>query len=134
MIAAYEHKAVWTGKELLVGQKAAYNPATDTWRAIRSLDDMRYRTDYSLVWTGKVALFWGGEDGQYDYKNTGASYDPTVDTWKLTSTAGAPTARYNHVGIWTGDRMIVWGGGTIFAITDKTRNSESFRSGGVFTP
>jgi hypothetical protein len=55
-------------------------------------------------------IVWGGNDGMFQYLNSGASYDPATDTWSSIDTAGAPQARSDAMVVWTGSEMIVWGG------------------------
>lgn len=80
--------AVWTGKELLIwggvaldtstvlGDGAAYDPGSNTWRPISRAGAPRPRYGQSAVWTGARMLIWGGE-GASDFTD-GAAYDPAT--------------------------------------------------------
>lgn len=60
--------------------------------------------DYTVVWTGKEMIVWGGAGGD----GPGARYNPDTDLWTpITSTS----FRLGHTAVWTGSDMIVWGGG-----------------------
>jgi N-acetylneuraminic acid mutarotase len=75
---------IWTGKEVIfwggadfsttadkvpvLGDGAAYNPVTDTWRSISTKNAPSARAMHSAVWTGTEMLVWGGSasgDGSY---------------------------------------------------------------------
>ena len=76
--------------------------------------------DHTAVWTGKVVLFWGGdeafpkEDDGYEPvdpigRADGGIYDPVADQWR--PLPAAPLAgRFDHVAAWTGTEMLVFGG------------------------
>jgi N-acetylneuraminic acid mutarotase len=70
----------------------------------------------AMVWTGSVAVVWGGGDADvldtFIY-NTGGRYEPRSDSWSPMSTSGAPSPRYAPVAVWTGSEMVVWGGQTM---------------------
>jgi N-acetylneuraminic acid mutarotase len=70
------------------------------------------RENFTLAWTGKEMIVWGGTVG-FDgaITNDGACYDPVSNTWtRTTSQVGAPSPRIAHSAVWTGSRMLVWGG------------------------
>jgi len=113
--------AVWTGSRMLVwggyasgvaqAGGAAFDPGTNTWTPLASVNQPSARIDETAVWTGSEMIVWGGRSG---YGGTaygdGARYDPATDTWWPISAAGAPSARYGHSAVWTGTEMVVWGG------------------------
>jgi N-acetylneuraminic acid mutarotase len=121
---------VWTGTELLVwggynavygfvglGDGAAYDPASDTWRPLSSAGAPQGRWSHSAVWTGSAMIVFGGigcGDGGSgpEYCQGGGRYDPVADRWDSLSLADAPSARNGHSAVWTGHEMIVWGGGS----------------------
>jgi hypothetical protein len=130
-----EHHAVWTGQEMiviggddassiggtgssslrLVDGGAAYDPSTDTWRELAATDLFGRRVDFSVVWTGREILIWGGTTKRVsgpvrrEYLNTGLRYEPSTDTWR--PMAEAPlTGRALHQAVWTGSEMLIWGG------------------------
>jgi N-acetylneuraminic acid mutarotase len=140
---------VWTGSELIVwggydgtgfrGDGAAYDPVTDTWRALPSLGAPEARSAHTAVWTGQRMIVHGGQgafvgpapnsiDRVFD---DGASYDPIANTWTPIApcSAGGVQARRNHLALWTGSRMVVWGGRDAFALTISTVDT-----GGVYDP
>lgn len=114
------HGVVWTGSEMIVwggfnnsatlNTGARYNPATDSWMPISSIDAPIISGDRpSVVWTGTEMIVWGGGNFS-NYSNIGARYNPATDTWTPTSIVNAPTGRSGHTAIWTGTEMIIWGG------------------------
>jgi hypothetical protein len=141
--ARYLAAAVWTGEKLIiwggytsyqslagVGYAAVntggvYDPATDTWTAMSTVDAPSPRALASLVWTGSRMIVWGGDTGTYHSLGEGGVYDPAEDKWTAISTAGEPGARLFHTAVWTGSSMIVWGG---FTGSDQTD------TGGAFDP
>jgi N-acetylneuraminic acid mutarotase len=117
------HAAVWTGEEMIVWggasqtsgdgtvpftDGAAYNPATDTWRAIRPAPNTGL-FGATAVWTGTEMLVWGGYDDT-SYSNRGYRYNPASDTWQYITTMGAPEPRVGAGGVWTGKAFAVFGG------------------------
>ena len=151
--ARSSHTAVWTGSEMIVwgGQTSSfgfaapdggamveqaiidpgllntggiYDPATDTWRPLSTVNAPSPRAEHTAVWTGSRMIVWGGDDLHSNIAS-GGIYDPETDTWVRTSSVGEPAARDAHTAVWTGSRMIVWGG---FGLMDP------LRTGGVFDP
>jgi N-acetylneuraminic acid mutarotase len=144
--ARSDHAVVWTGSgagnsEMIVwgghyddtydhvlNSGARYNPATNTWTTISSVNAPQARSYPVAVWTGNGAgngemIVWGGG------YNTGGRYNPSTDTWTATSTTNAPTAVWGNA-IWTGSggapngEMIVWeGGGTTGGRYNPTTNT-----------
>jgi hypothetical protein len=90
-----------------------YNPGTDTWTAISTINATGSPDFSTAVWTGREMIVWGGSGGcafNSCPTNTGGRYDPTTDSWTRTTTTNAPAARAFHTAVWTGSEMIVWGG------------------------
>jgi hypothetical protein len=107
IVASERTDAIWTGEELIVwggyatygnepdndgdfviGDGAAYNPETDTWRTL-SESPLGDRCDHTLTWTGTEMLVFGGlpvcgEPNVLGYGDA-ALYDPESDSWRLTS-------------------------------------------------
>jgi N-acetylneuraminic acid mutarotase len=117
------HTAFWTGDRMIVwggllnswsdidlGDGGSYDPATDSWGPLSSVDAPAPRWGQTGVWTGDTLIVWGGHDGAD--LDTGGRYDPLTDSWTPTTTTGAPAARRLHQAVWLGDRMILWGGGS----------------------
>ena len=119
--AREDHRAVWTGSEMLVwggedlsgnsfADGARYDPATDSWAAMSEDNAPLARDDHSAVWTGSEMLVWGGEASDQSKLASGGRYDPVTDSWTSLSEANAPSPREDHVALWTGSRMLIWGG------------------------
>lgn len=145
----YQHNAVWTGKEMLVGGGTGggggggkkcengacdhwerYDPATDSWR--HTLHEIsRGRYGQSAVWTGGELLVWGGQEysgSGNELSTIGLRYSPSTDLWSSISGKGAPSPRLLHSAIWTGSEMIVWGG------TTSLQSSAPLGDGGRYDP
>lgn len=129
------HTAIWTGAEMIVWGGALgnainstatggrYDPNTDSWTAISSMNvpDARFR--HTAVWTGKEMIIWGGQDTyEVPFFNSGGRYTPSSDLWTPTSTVNAPESRRNHSAVWTGSKMIIYGG----------QNWQSLNSAGIY--
>ena len=115
---------VWTGSEMIIwggysgtivngnptrlNTGARYNPATNTWAAVTTVNAPSARGMAASVWTGSEMLIWGGSGPAT--LGDGSRYNPTTNTWNAMSAVGAPTARQEISAIWTGSEMIVWGG------------------------
>jgi hypothetical protein len=120
--ARFRHTAVWTGTEMIVwggglispfgtvfNTGARYNPVTDTWSPISTVNAPSPRIRHSAVWTGSEMIVWGGS-APTNPMNTGGRYNPLTDSWASLSAVDAPSARTGHTIVWTGQEMIVWGG------------------------
>lgn len=114
--------SAWTGSELLVwggwqgtsgsefaegflDDGAAYDPASDTWRALPP-PPIDGRAPLS-VWTGRELLVWGTALRVEDRRRDGAAYDPANDSWR--SISQAPIELTDATAVWTGEEMIVFG-------------------------
>jgi N-acetylneuraminic acid mutarotase len=124
----WPYATAWTGSEfvvwggfphdngMLVNDGAAYNPDTDTWRAIAPAPDPPPNGPF--VWTGTELFVWG---------NPGARYNPASNTWSVMRTEGQPSGdRALNVTVWTGKEMIVWGG--------SVRPKDALNDGARYTP
>jgi N-acetylneuraminic acid mutarotase len=116
--------AVWTGSEMIVFGGGSlgtgrsndgwrYNPATDTWLTIVSINAPMERFGHTAIWSGTEMIVWGG-CGPFQYAfcelASGGRYNPVTGVWTATSGTNAPAARFAHTAVWTGSEMIVWGG------------------------
>ena len=134
--------AVWSGKEVLfwggvanfdpdpnveatyLGQGAAYNPDTNSWRALPA-SPLRAKAGPATVWTGRFFLVIGGTGAGRTFPIPGpgsAAYDPATDTWvALPSAPSYPDSavypppiqadqRSGATAFWTGNEVIVLGG------------------------
>ncbi len=124
------HTAIWTGTEMIVwggffclgcangelGTGARYDPGTNTWTPISTVNAPAARGLHSAVWTGSKMIVWGGQnDGgnaSLTLLDSGGIYDPATDTWVSTTLVGAPPPTRCHVGIWAATEMIIFGGQT----------------------
>lgn len=140
--------AVWTGTEMIVwggyfvsvdsgytllANGGRYNPQTDSWQPISSLNAPKKRALASSVWTGTEMIVWGGYDSIFSsftnnfigFTNTGARYNPATNTWTNMSQLNAPAARAGAAAVWTGSLMILWGG---------MRDTGNLNSGSRYNP
>jgi hypothetical protein len=86
------HTAIWTGTDMVVWggftggsckrDGAKYNLETDTWTETGSSESVfpgmeahSGRYNHTAVWTGKVMIIWGGNQGFHRF-NDGAVYTP----------------------------------------------------------
>jgi len=124
-------KAVWTGNEIIFStfgtNSSKYNPATNTWAALPTVNAPSIRGLFSMVWDGTRVIIWGGSSFGVPV-NTGAMYNPSTNTWTTMNMVGAPAARYYHTAVWNNNarRMIVWGG--------ETFTVGALNTGGIFNP
>ena len=114
----------WTGRELVVaggrahsgpccthvvllGDAAAYNPATGRWRKIASMPRREYGA--TAVWDGREILFIGGFQrlGTGPFAR-GLAYNPSTNRWRLLP--AMPFARAGFAAVWDGRQLLVWGG------------------------
>jgi N-acetylneuraminic acid mutarotase len=108
----------------LLNSGGIYDPVSDTWRPMSTVNAPSPRAEHKAVWTGSRMIVWGGDDAHSNIAG-GGIYDPVTDTWIRTSSVGEPAARDVHTAVWTGSRMVVWGG---IGVMDP------LRTGGVFDP
>ena len=122
---------------------ALYNPATDTWRNMSTVNAPTTTNGTDVV-LGEKVVCWGGAPyvagqtyGQSptqpsELTNSGAVYNATDDTWTAMSTTNAPSPRSGMVALAMRGKMFIWGG------TDGTTNSlgeqNYFHDGGIFDP
>jgi hypothetical protein len=135
--ARWEHRAVWTGSEMIVwgGSDSMnylhtggrYDPSTDSWTATGTVNVPLGRIAYTAVWTGGEMIVWGGVCETFNDCNTGGRYNPSTDSWLATNLNNAPSARDSHTAVWTGSEMIIWGGVFCCPAVD-------FNTGGRYNP
>jgi N-acetylneuraminic acid mutarotase len=134
--ARQAHTAVWAGGSMVVwggyavfgsplGTGRRYNPMTDTWATLTTLDAPSPRYGHTAISTGAQMIVWGGDGGTDGIQNSGGRYDPVANTWSPVSLLDAPAPRYWHTAVWSGSRMIVWGG---------TDASQVLSTGGLYDP
>ena len=116
------HTAIWTESNMIVwggyfydgndhflDTGAKYDPSTNSWTPVSTINAPTGRDAAKSVWTGNEMIVWGGY-GNAGYLNTGRKYSPASNSWNNISTTNVPSARAGHSGVWTGNEMIVWGG------------------------
>lgn len=114
----------WTGRELLVwggadyekggaralGDGAAYDPVTRTWRTLPPAP-MHASAGAASVWTGSQMLVWGGSKhpggGSDSEVGDGAAYNPATNTWARITPSPLP-ATTDPAAVWTGHEMLVF--------------------------
>jgi RNA polymerase sigma-70 factor, ECF subfamily len=110
----------WTGNELFVwgglqlpetsqspfrSGGALYNPATHTWREVRSFLDAG--DGDVAVWTGHEVLLWNGPTETSG--PSAAAYNPATNRWRrLPAVPSLPLG--TNAGVWTGDRAVFFSG------------------------
>ena len=129
------HSAVWTGAEMIIwgghagdvyfNNGGRYDPGTDTWTTISTLNAPSERYDHAAVWTGSEMIIWGGRS-KNSYLNDGGRYDPGNDTWQTINNANSPDGRINFTTVWTNEEMIIWGG--------ENSNKQNINTGGRYRP
>ncbi|HEV2759364.1 MAG TPA: hypothetical protein VGV86_07335 [Acidimicrobiales bacterium] len=77
------HRAVWTGKEMIVwggfsttelSDGAAYNPATDIWSQL-PVSPLLGRQGHAMVWAGGRMVVWGGHGPHGEGETRNANHD-----------------------------------------------------------
>lgn len=117
--ARMDHRAVWTGKEMIVwggiggGTKlntgARFNPSSQTWTALSTNGAPDPRSQPTAFWDGSRMIIWGGE-GVSGALRSGGRFDPLMSTWTPITITGAPAQASGNAAVWTGTQMITWGG------------------------
>ena len=121
--------AVWTGSKAIVmggsdSSIGVFDPITNTWQTINTtcanpsggVVSIEQRLGMSAVWTGREAIFWGGENASSpgSYFDSGFRIELTSSGINCTYIRGSPffpeAARRDHTATWTGKVMFVWGG------------------------
>lgn len=121
------HISVWTGDEMIIfgghispdnndyiGDAAAYNPTTDSWRELPGAG-LPPRMGAAALWTGDRLVVWGGVNTN-GWLGDGAIYDPATDSWRPMSESPLD-ARQNAAMVLDGDSIVIAGG---------VHNAESF--------
>jgi hypothetical protein len=113
-----EVASAWTGQELIVwgglgwtsddaemslGDGAAFDPATSTWRPLPPAPGPA-RAGAVAVWTGDEVLIVGGRDDG-TILNDAVAYDPEEDTWRRLP--AGPSIGVAQTATWADDRVVV---------------------------
>lgn len=117
---ASDRSAVWTGDRVLVwgglgsgdayvGAGFSYDPSSDRWAALSTVNGPGARAGHVAVWTGEKMVVFGGIAAG-GHLGTGGVYDPERDSWQALPSQGAPSPRLRHAAAWTGSELLVWGG------------------------
>ncbi|MGA2332476.1 MAG: kelch repeat-containing protein [Desulfomonilia bacterium] len=60
-----------------ISDNSRYNPSTDTWASISTINAPSSRFKHSAVWSGKEMIIWGGWDALTGFAtNNGGKYIP----------------------------------------------------------
>jgi prepilin-type N-terminal cleavage/methylation domain-containing protein len=105
----YNHTTVWTGSEMIVWSGLSpegdpfeelshgdiYNPATDSWRPMSTVNQPAARMHAGRGWSGTEMIVFGGTRGGSCnvgtcIHNDGGRYNPTTDTWTPIPTPPSP--------------------------------------------
>src|ERR1035437_1126455 len=128
--ARSDQSTLWTGSDLLIwgGQSVStqvecpcethslndgsfYDPKSSRWTTM-SPSPLSAREDAASVWTGHLALFWGGVTAS-TYSSSplsnGASYNPSTNRWELLPKSPL-SPRSGVTALWTGTVAIFIGG------------------------
>ena len=129
-VGALKPAFAWTGNELIVwgglglhtenggcvpcNGGGAYDPTTNSWRALSLVGAPTPRDWTRGVWTGSEFITWGGlpkhSPNATDADKIGGIYNLARGEWKNISTDGQPGWRWQHVFEWSGREVLVWGG------------------------
>ncbi len=145
------HTAVWTGTEMIIwggdtstlaanwktNSGGRYNPSTNSWSALPTLNAPLGRRNHSAIWTGTEMIIWGGDttignSGYISRTNSGGRYNPSTNSWNTLTTLNVPAGRTKNSTIWTGTEMIIWGGDT--SGINPTTTTNTTNSGGRYNP
>ncbi len=143
---------VWTGSDVIVyggalngvdnysNQALKYNPTSNTWTELATLNKPSPRFSYSIKYGGDKLFIWGGFEKQLDNSyiqvGSGAFYNLTDNTWnEIPATSGAPDSRAGSLIEWTGQELYIWGGSSLSGRTGALsggRYSPDLSTGGGF--
>jgi hypothetical protein len=112
---------VWTGREVLVWgghavgaeddllfDGAAYDPATDSWRALADRGWGALRDKTGVAWTGQEVVLVGVTSGPgADLVSDTFAFDPETDAWRPLPRSQLSSDRRATVAGWTGRRVVV---------------------------
>lgn len=134
----------WTGAELILwggydyitsgyakGDGARYNPTTNTWTTISSLNAPGARYEHAGAWTGTQLVIMGGLAPfdplvTNDVLGDAYSYDPAMNGWTSISIPNSPpTARGSVAPVWTGTEWIIYGGASSYSPKNGSRYDPS---------
>lgn len=140
------HSVTWTGSTMLVwggltkapngsetpvGDGGSYDPKTDTWRTLSSVNAPSARAGHRAVWTGKYLAIIGKDVDVFPSNAVdGALYDPEADVWTPISGVNAPEARSYYTVTAVGSKIVVWGGSK----AGPANTSLALSTGAVFDP
>jgi len=117
------HTAIWTGSELIIwggvgsdyrtplANGARYDPASDTWSPLSSINAPPARGSHSAVFDGQRMIVWGGRGDGATSVIDGAIYDPVSDVWSVLTDQNAPARSSGSEPasvVSTGSDMFVW--------------------------
>jgi hypothetical protein len=113
------HTAIWTNSKMIVfggvnaqigGQAlndgGIYDPGTDTWTPLPSLNAPDARTNHGAVWTGTEMLVFSGQGATGSLLSAGA-FSPAAGVWR--SLPAAPAGATQLAGVWSGSLLLAFG-------------------------
>lgn len=129
--ARFGHSGVWTGEELVIwggaaspstneawNDGAAYNPASNSWRALAD-SPLSARYDHSAFSTAVGVVIWGGH-----IRTSVSSWRQFADgallhkeEWELLPAAPVAGTVSTTPAAWTGKEIVFWGQGDDFQTT-----------------
>lgn len=136
-------QTAWTGTEMIVWgganqglsdsyeTGARYNPVTDTWTVMSTVNAPIARNRTAITWTGKAVFVFGGVAENGTFLNDGGFYDPAQNKWYALNPAGAPSGRAHHYAIWNGISVMVYGGYTGSAHSNELYSYSNVRIEGL---
>lgn len=153
--ARTQQAAIWTGSDLLIwgGQSvsfsttcpcstnmlnngALFDPRSEKWTVMAN-SPLSPRDGVASVWTGHVALLWGGQTE--DTANTpadsnrGAAFNPSSDRWSLLA-ASPLSPRDDAIALWTGEEAIFIGGNSPPGATSSSSLDGADIDGATYDP
>jgi hypothetical protein len=147
--------ALWTGSAMLIwgGQSVSnqvvcpcethslndgvrYDPKSNLWTTM-SPSPLSPREGSASVWTGHLALFWGGQSAStYSVSppsSNGASYNPSTNRWALLPKSPL-SPRVGATALWTGTEAIVIGGQGSPSSTSRSFSNGTETDGATYNP
>jgi hypothetical protein len=113
-----------------------YDPKSNKWTTM-SPSPLSAREGAGSVWTGHLALFWGGQSVSTDYSSSavsdGASYNPSTNRWALLPKSPL-SPRSGVTALWTGTEAIFIGGQGPASTTSQSTSNGTEIDGATYNP
>lgn len=113
---------VWTGTHMILWGGAtgaahaytnkgySYDPISDSWSTISSVNAPSARQYASAVWTGSKMIVWGGSHSvgiTITSLDSGAIYNPSTNSWTSIAVPTMTGPRSSAKAYWTGSEMLI---------------------------